>query len=167
MSSSKNSGKCVGRKRLQEKANDYCRCCKLSLKVQYGNTCKYISSENLFQPSKKKGFEGEILARLLESIGIFAQQDANLSDRLCRTCANKIRKTNEGLSFLLSTVNAANPNKSCDNNKENARPLSSTPVRNRTKRSLPTSVCTPERSPNAREKNKSNLKPQMHNRIDY
>ncbi|CAB3998266.1 Hypothetical predicted protein [Paramuricea clavata] len=156
----KKAGKCVGRKRLEEKVNDYCRCCKLSLKICYGETYKSVSSENLFQSSKKKGFEGEILARLLHSVGIVAQQNANLSDRLCRTCASKIRKTCEGFSLLLSTINVENPNTSCENNKENIRPVPSTPVRNRTKRALPMSVSTPERSPNARKNPKRILKHQ-------
>ena len=80
----------------------------MSLKIQYHDTYKSVSSENLFQASKKRGFEGEILAHLLSSIGIAAQQHENLSGRLCRTCASKIRKTYEGFSFLLSSVNAEN-----------------------------------------------------------
>jgi hypothetical protein len=92
------------------------------------------------------------LARLLHSVGIVAQQNANLSDRLCRTCASKISNTFEGFSFLLSTINVENPNTSCGKNKENIRPVPSTLVRNRKKRALPMSVSTPERSPNARKK---------------
>ena len=92
------------------------------------------------------------MARLLHSVGIVAQQNANLSDRLCRTCASKISNTFEGFSFLLSTINVENPNTSCGKNKENIRPVPSTLVRNRTKRALPMSVSTPERSPYARKK---------------
>ena len=36
-------------------SNDYCRCCKLSLRVQYGDSWKSLSTENVFRPSKKKG----------------------------------------------------------------------------------------------------------------
>lgn len=159
----------TGRKYVAQKVNDYYRCCKVSLKIRYGDTYKSVSSENLFQASKKRGFEGEILAGLLSSIGIAAQQHENLSGRLCRTCASKIRKTYEGFSFLLSSVNAENANISCDNdtsNKENksSLPAPTTPVRNRVKRALPMSVSTPDRSPNARKKSRSILRPQEKNR---
>lgn len=158
-----------GGKYVAQKVNNYCRCCKVSLKIQYGDTYKSVSSENLFQASKKRGYEGEILARLLSSIGIAAKQHENLSERLCRTCASKIRKTYEGFSFLLSSVNSENVNISCGNdtsNKENSLslPAPTTPVRNRVKRALPMSVSTPDRSPNARKKSRSISTSQEKNR---
>lgn len=62
--------KCLGRKPNAENPSDYCRCCKCSLKVRYGDSWKSISSENLFAPSKKKGFEGTVLSQVLNVTGI-------------------------------------------------------------------------------------------------
>ena len=56
---------CTVRKPQKETINSYCRCCEVSLKVKYSDTWKSISTENLFLPSKKRGFEGEILSRVL------------------------------------------------------------------------------------------------------
>ena len=60
----------VVKKPQQERPNDYCRCCKLSLKLQYGDCWKSVSTENLFKPSNKKGIKGEILSQVLEQAGI-------------------------------------------------------------------------------------------------
>ena len=51
-------------------SNDYCRCCKLSLRVQYGDSWKSLSTENVFRPSKKREFKGQILAQNVEAVGI-------------------------------------------------------------------------------------------------
>ena len=81
---------CTVRKPQKETINSYCRCCEVSLKVKYSDTWKSISTENLFLPSKKRGFEGEILSRVLESAaGIKLNQSASFSERLCKTCAIK------------------------------------------------------------------------------
>ena len=100
---------CFGRKPNAENPNDYCRCCKVSFKVQYGDSWKSISSENLFLPSKKKGLEGSIFSDALRKTGILAEKNSTLSNRVCPPCATKIRKTSEGFSFIVSTLNVVNP----------------------------------------------------------
>ena len=40
-------------------SNDYCRCCKLCLRVQYGESWKSVSTENVFNPSKKRDSKGK------------------------------------------------------------------------------------------------------------
>ena len=45
---------CVVKKPKHERPNDYCRCCKLSLKRHYGDPWKSISTENLFKLSEKR-----------------------------------------------------------------------------------------------------------------
>ena len=93
---------CVGRKPKEDDVNDYCRCCKASLKVCYGDSWKWVSSENLFLSSKKKGLEGTILSDTLhQKTGIVAETTSSLSTRLCQPCATKIRKTSEGLFIVL------------------------------------------------------------------
>ena len=101
---------CSGRNPKAEDPNDFCRCCKGSLKVRYGDSWKWTSSENLFLPSKKKGLEGTILADVLEQkTGIVAEKISSLSARLCLICATKIRKSSEGFHFIVSTLNVVNP----------------------------------------------------------
>ena len=47
--------------------NEQCRLCNCSFKVKFGNS--NISTENLFNPSKRKGCKGEILAQNLQRAG--------------------------------------------------------------------------------------------------
>jgi len=100
---------CAAKKPRHENLNDYCRCCKLSLKLQYGDSWKSLSTENLFKPSNKKGIEGEILSQVLEQAGIEVIRNSNLSERLCKPCAAKLRRTCEGMTFISRTINVVNP----------------------------------------------------------
>ena len=141
---------CLARKSKTENPNDYCRCCKLSLKVQYGDSWKSLSSENLFKPSNKKGIEGVILSQVLEEAGIVAARNSSLSERLCKSCATKIRKTCEGFSFIVGTINVINP-KFVTVNVHDELEVEVTEDLPRSKRALPTSVSTPERSRGVRK----------------
>ena len=146
---------CLGRKPNAESTNDYCRCCKISLKVRYGDTWKSCSSENLFLPSGKKGLEGTVLSRALQSTGLNAERNPTLSDRVCKPCATKIRKTSETFRFIASVLNVVNPNFITHSDPE----VDETGVLPRTKRSLPTSVSTPERSPRQKKISKTSQSP--------
>ena len=137
---------CVAKKPPQESPNDYCRCCKLSLKLQYGDSWRSLSTENLCKPSNKKGIEGQILARVLEQVGIEVTKNSKLSERLCKPCASKLRRTCEGMTFVSETLNVVNPKfvvlNTCSESPE---------CHPRSKRALPSSVSTPERSPGAKK----------------
>ena len=50
--------------------NEQYRLCNCSFKVKFGNS--NISTENRFNPSKKKGCKGEILAQNLQRAGFVA-----------------------------------------------------------------------------------------------
>ena len=138
-----NNTLCLGRKPNAESPNDYCRCCKISLKVRYGDTWKSCSSENLFLPSGKKGLEGTVLSCALQSAGLKAKRNPSLSDRVCKPCATKIRKTSETFRFIASVLNVVNPKFTTHSDPE----VDETDVLPRTKQSLQTSVSTPEGSP--------------------
>ena len=45
---------CVVKKPKHERPKDYCRCCKLSLKLHYDDSWKSISTENLFKLIMKR-----------------------------------------------------------------------------------------------------------------
>ena len=100
---------CVVKKPKHERPNNYCRCCKLLLKLHYGDSWKSISTENLFKLSNKKGIKGEILSQVLEQAGIEVIINSNLSERLCKPCAAKLRRTCEGMTFISRTINVVNP----------------------------------------------------------
>ncbi|CAB3986486.1 hypothetical protein AC249_AIPGENE16794 [Paramuricea clavata] len=137
-------------------SNDYCRCCKLSLRVQYGDSWKSVSTENVFNASKKKGFEGQILAQNVDAIGIKVERKSDLSERLCKPCATKIRNACAGFLFLLHNINTINPIFMRDQEVETtATGVHDTINTSRTKRTLPTTVSTPERSPISKKTQKT------------
>ena len=61
--------------------NKQCRLCNCSFKVKFGNS--NISTENLFNPSKRKGCKGEILAQNLQSAGFEIVKCGKHSSRVC------------------------------------------------------------------------------------
>ena len=79
-----------------ETPSERCRICRCSFKVKFGTASQpgkagYISSENLFKPSKRKDARGEILADTCRAVGFEVVEDNELfSDRVCNPCAHKI-----------------------------------------------------------------------------
>ena len=51
----------------------------------------YLSSENLFKPSNRKGFLGVVSAEVLKKAGIPSERNENFSDRVCSPCASMCR----------------------------------------------------------------------------
>lgn len=130
----------------KDKASDFCRCCKVSLRIKYGDNWKSVSSVNLFQKSSRQGFEDNKLSKLIqEQTGFFSERSPTLSERLCKTCALKIKKTCEGLFFIRKTLNVPHPK--FEENDDAAADADNPAIEIRMKRSLPTPVSTPERSP--------------------
>ena len=71
-----------------ETPSERCRICRCSFKVKFGTASQpgkpgYISSENLFKPSKRKDARGEILADICRAVGFEVVED--------NPCARKIR----------------------------------------------------------------------------
>ena len=54
-----------------------------------------------------KGIKGEILSQVLEQAGIEVIINSNLSERLCKPCAAKLRRTRERMTFIFRTINVA------------------------------------------------------------
>ena len=130
-----------GRKPKVDSTNDYFyRFCKCALKVKYGDFEKisYMSTENLFGHSK--GFEGKpTLQELCGELGFLLEKNPNKSERACKSCAQKIRNAHELYIF----------------NKNNLKRIkdrdSNSPATSRFKRQLPSSVCSPDRSPQVKK----------------
>ena len=102
--------------------NKQCRLCNCSFKVKFGNS--NISTENLFNPSKRKGCKGEILAQNLQRAGFEIVKCDKHSSRVCNPCARKIRNLGSLYSFVqeslqgkITEFTAATPPKSTSVNK--------------------------------------------------
>ena len=78
----------------KETPSDQCRVCRCNFKVKFGTAASqpsktdYISSENLFQASKRKDTYGQILADIHRAVGIEVVENSLISDCVC---ARKIR----------------------------------------------------------------------------
>jgi len=90
--------------------SERCRTCWYSFKVKFRTASQpgkpgYISSENLFKPSKQKDTQGEILADTCRAVGVEVVEDNELfSDRVCNRCARKIR--NLGTLYQLILISS-------------------------------------------------------------
>ena len=102
--------------------NEQYRLCNCSFKVKFGNS--NISTENLFNPSKKKGCKGKILAQNLQRVGFEVVKCDKHSSRVCNLCARKIRNLGSLYSFFqeslqgkITEFTAGTPPKSTSANK--------------------------------------------------
>ena len=114
--------------------NKQCRLCNCSFKVKFCNSS--ISTENLFNPSKRKGCKGEILAQNLQRGGFEIVKCDKHSSRVCNRCARKIRNLGSLYSFIqeslqgkITEFTAATPAKSTSANKRAYWTLQSERVR--------------------------------------
>ena len=133
-----------GRRQKPLSVNDFCRLCKCPLKLKFGNFEKtsYVSSEQLFKPPFRKDCSEKTLCELLTELNISVERKAELSERVCKSCGRKIRNANGLFAWIISLVNV--PNFDDENpGKE--------------KRLLPTTVDSPERSPQAKKQPKPSI----------
>ena len=89
-----------GRKPRPSSVKDFCRLCSCCFKLQYGEPARSIATENLFQSSNERGIIGVVLAKLCEDVGLKVTDSTTLSDRVCFTCARKIRNMHQLYSFV-------------------------------------------------------------------
>jgi hypothetical protein len=132
-----------GRRQKPLSVNDFCRLCKCPLKLKFGNFEKtsYVSSEQLFKPPFRKDCSEKTLCELLTELNICVERKAELSEQVCKSCGRKIRNANGLFAWIISLVNA--PNFDNDNPRE--------------KRQLPTTIDSPERSPQAKKQPKPSI----------
>ena len=96
--------------------NEQCRLCNCSFKVKFGNSL--ISTQNLFNPFRRKDCKGEILAQNLQTAGFEVVKCDKHSSRVCNPCARKIRNlVQELLQGKITEFTAATPPKSPSANK--------------------------------------------------
>jgi hypothetical protein len=92
--------------KLVNGVSDFCRLCKTNFKTQLGNFSKQISTENIYNISKKSEAEGTSLNDLIVKILEIQQENSEvLSSRVCSKCALKIRNAAKLYSFVRSNVN--------------------------------------------------------------
>ena len=85
--------------------SDRCRLCNCDFKIKFGNLkSSYISTENLFSPSKRKDCKGEVLAQICHKVGIEVVKCDEYSSRVCSPCARKIRNIGSLYSFVQESI---------------------------------------------------------------
>ena len=129
--------------------NDNCRLCCCPLKIKYGEFKKnsYISTQNLFKVSKREGCkEGLTLAELCSHIGLEIEKSDTFSDRVCHACGRKIRNAFDFYTFIASNLKRE---------KDNSAVMEVDDHSGRFKRLLPTTISSPDRSPQARKGKKA------------
>ena len=110
-------------------------------------------TENLFKESGRKECKGVILATVCQDLGLDVRRADHLSDRVCRSCARKIRNAKENLDFLKSHLTESRASEPIDADCVKQ-------LQQRCKRQLPTTI-TPERIVSQVKKPKSN---ELHSR---
>ena len=101
--------------------SDFCRLCKCSFKTIYGNfpsknisgelsgerqpKTSYISTENIFNVSCRKGEERPSLNSILERLGFSVLRIDTLSSRGFRKCAIKVRNAEPSICFIRQELN--------------------------------------------------------------
>ena len=98
-----------------------------------------MSTENLYKVSNRDGSRGDVLASKYQNIGVTFMKSPSLSERVCHPCARKIRNLHK---LFVEIKNAASQDEAELGDHSNAT---------RSKRQLPTSVSTPDRSPSNRK----------------
>ena len=88
-----------------------------------------MSTENLFKESNREGSLGDVLALMCQNIGLTLVNSPSLSERVCNPCALK-----RNLRRLYNEIQAVTTSRE---EAEVNSPL-------RSKRQLPTSVCSPD-----------------------
>lgn len=135
-----------GRKTQEENANDFCRLCGVNLKIKFGNfqkSTKYISTENLFKPSGRAKRGGTTLAELCSEIGLNIVESSVLSSRVCQSCGRKIFNVVELVRFIRSGLERNVEVLICSSDTQDRQV--------RIKHLLPSSVSSPDRSPQAKK----------------
>ena len=142
-----------GRKANVDGANDYCRLCNCALKIKYGDFGKtsYVSFQNLF--IRAKGFEDKpTLQELCQELGFCVENSPQAADRVCKACSRKIRNAHELYTFIGTNLKRDEIEKRDDSS--NISDSREDGV-SRFKRLLPSSVCSPDRSPQAKKTSKT------------
>ena len=79
--------------------------CNCNFKVEFGNLkSSHISTENLFNPSKRKNYKGEVLAQVCQKVGIEVVKCDEYSSRVCNPCARNIRNLGSLYSFVQESI---------------------------------------------------------------
>lgn len=147
-----------GPKPKEGSANDICRLCFSNLKQKFGDFEKSmrISTANLFKPSTQAGCQNnDTLADLCSRIGLDVVKSSTLSERVCQSCARKIRNAVQLYEFIASSLD-----KNTGESGESQSTISNIPSGEesptRFKRLLPTSISSSQRSPQPKKGHRRN-----------
>ena len=102
-----------------ETPSDRCRVCRCNFKVKFGTASKpekssYISSENLFKPSKRREFYGKLLTDTCREVGLeVVENSALFSDRVSNPCSWKIQNLGTLLKLIWSLIGSHSLSQDC------------------------------------------------------
>ena len=119
--------------------------CGVNLKIKFGyfqKSTKFVSTENSLKPSGRAKREGKTLPELCSEIGRNIVESTVLSSRVCHFCGRKIFNAVELVRFIRSGL---------ERNLEVPLCSSDQDTQVRIKRLLPSSVSSPDRSPQAKK----------------
>lgn len=135
----------AARTKAESTANDLCRFCRVNLRLNKR------SFENLFKASRREDSKGVVLVELLLNFDIVVRKSPEYSDRVCNSCARKIKNGADILAWIKSVSKEEQPLQDLDCNRQ--------------KRQLSTTI-TPERRPSSKVKtvksSKQNLFAETH-----
>ena len=64
---------------------------------------------------------------MLERVGIRCEKNPDLSERFCKACAEKLRRTYEGFNFIASNIISPNPEFGLEEEEEDEAQCSAVP----------------------------------------
>ena len=142
-----------GPKPKEGSVNDICRLCCTNLKQKFGDFEKSlrISMTNLFKPSTQAGCNNnDTLADLCSCIGLDFVKSSTLSEHVCASCARKVRNAVQLYEFIATSLNR----NTGESQSKISNFSSGDESPRRFKRLLPTSISSPQRSPQPKKGNK-------------
>ena len=87
------------------------------------------------------------MQELLIELGFLPRKSADTSDRVCKACARKVRNAHELFSCIRNALANEEASREKDENYTDGKDTNAS----RIKRQLPTTVCSPERSPQTKK----------------
>ena len=108
----------------------------------------YVSFENIFKCSKTSKIT-QTLQELCSDLGFLVEKSSVSSDRVCRACARKVRNAHELFHFIKTAFVNGKPSQ--DEVDKDGEIDDSSESTCRFKRRLPTTVCSPDRSPQTKK----------------
>ena len=152
----------------QVDTNDKRRFCPFQFSVKYGNFGNLVrpSSENLYKiSSNKECNDTTTVAELCEQLGFSVPRCSRFSERICKACGGNLRRTHSFYNQIKSALEKEGHKENEDVATQVAGDLRAKELRY--KRGLPTTIISPERSPQRKKVERAGVPTRKSTRIDF